>query len=892
MKWLGMSGVGGQKPLIKGPLVGCILLLLLAQPNHCAHHRHHHPTLTVGTVKLRPERDALTPPTVTSFRPPDKGENGKHAVGLTVRGEQSSSNSPPVVASRLPSSATYSAYPRHNIQQGAYYHRPTAPIATAISGSRPYAGLNEDNPLFDRQQRISASKAQSIPALTPRGSRVSAATLTPTSRYQSMHLDAGASVTLSSKRAVPEPMEKSQALNVNPTEAEGGWAEMDTAGKGGVSEGGTDVMGSIWRRRSHNPHSSYSRHDTFGHNITEDLTHLENEYAPRSNQGRGAHQTFSYSPDIEYSAQNSRTLIYPQEEGATGNSNRHNHYQQPSESRETSKNIFGRGTLSRNPTHHVRQPVHRTSGPFHRGYMSKDNSQQRHINHKYDQVGNNSHHDNSSIQNTDRKTTYQNALSTTIIPHRPLSMREVQQLKNISEIGDLLHFLKRKGIAFGQLLEFVKSRATKQEVLDFLDRPDILTTTYKPPVTKSFNESPTNFSFRDEDYEVTALRKKSHLLTKSSETSNIPLLSNTNSDTSFNEGIMHDSTESDTSYSHSTLLFTSPEDGLKDDELTKESQRNGDQEKQRNRKKNRKDRRKNRKNKGNKKKRQRGRKEKTKTHPDFVFTTVILPINKESDVQDVETSETQLPYTPRSSTKEPPVLIVESGISNSSSVTPISRTISFPNQTQVVTLPTERAPVTPSSSTTTLPLIPTTLSDTSTMERNPLTSRSTSSSMPEEPQTDIPTLSPPNKTSEVSIISIAVMKAPINETRKKHGDETVFEYSKPLTKRPKQHKPHQDMYGLHNDSLNPPKVMLETPQHTLAPTPKKTENEIGRRTNLVPEQHTDDYVFPIKGILIISGVMGALAVFTLVVLISYAVIKCSKKPVVNNYQVSEQKPTT
>lgn len=213
-----------------------------------------------------------------------RGGNGKHAVGLTARGEQSSSNSPPVVASRSPSSTTYSAYPHHNIQQVTHHHRPTAPIATAASGSRSDASLNGQRFLIDHQQTLSASTAQSIPAPTLRGIRVSSGTSTASSSYKSAHPSASVNnrnpqyARVSSERAVPEPKEKSQTLNANQSEAEGGWAEMETEALGGVwEEAGTDVMSRTWSMRDHHPHSSHGRHDTFGHSITEDFTHLENE---------------------------------------------------------------------------------------------------------------------------------------------------------------------------------------------------------------------------------------------------------------------------------------------------------------------------------------------------------------------------------------------------------------------------------------------------------------------------------------------------------------------------------------------------------------------------------------------------------------------------------------
>lgn len=149
------------------------------------------------------------------------------------------------------------------------------------------------------------------------------------------------------------------------------------------------------------------------------------------------------------------------------------------------------------------------------------------------------------------------------------------------------------------------------------------------------------------------------------------------------------------------------------------------------------------------------------------------------------------------------------------------------------------------------------------------------------PASETTVTSPPSvRTSEVSIVSVSVEEAhsdPHHKTPVKTVKTTVVEDV--FTKRPNTHNithPWED--GTPTKFPRPGRPSRE---------PDQTMNEI-EKVNFVREEQRDEYVFPLRGLLIISGLMGALAVFTLVILISYAVIKCSKKPVVNNYQVSEQ----
>ncbi|XP_042242382.1 uncharacterized protein LOC121879705 isoform X3 [Homarus americanus] len=618
MKWRGMSGVGVQEPLIRGPLLArgpCILLVMvMVQAVTCAHPHHQPPPLTTSTTKLRPERAALTPPTVTSLRPPDRSKNGHDAVEITVRGKHGDSNSPPVVASLSPSGINHPQDPpRPNTQQITPDRPPTAPLATAASGSR--AEARPTYSLLDQQHIVPGPATNDVPASRLHGIRPLPST---SSSWDSHRPRYPTHKRLPTSRRVFEPMEDDYALvPMSPEEGGGGLAHKDiTAEEGGSGE--THNAG--WDTMNHSPRISQGRPDTFGHDITEDLTHLQDEYSPRNSQGGITGQTFSTFDETDHSAS-----------WATG--------------------------------------------------------------------------------------------------------------------GDASHIL---------------------------DRPE-----------EELND-----------------------------------------------------------------------EGLKQTE-------NDDEERKRKRKRKKEQRDRRRKNR-DKKKRQRGRKGQEEADPNLVYTTAILPVDSSKNE-----NGTQFP-----SPTQVPIWINKSTVALTSTETPRALTVK-----PLHPLSTVSASPQPPSSKTTLRAVP----PPTTPEEKSL---STTSPEAKGRGRDSLTLPPMGKTTKASIENLTVIELP----RETDG-ETVPKYHKPI-RRPDHQNPHLDVHRQHKERHRPPKEVFKVPKHISGSTPKQTENEFEGRTNFVREQQKDDYIFPIKGMLIISGVMGALAVFTLVVLISYAVIKCSKKPVVNNYQVSEQKPVT
>ncbi|KAG7157690.1 uncharacterized protein LOC121879705 isoform X1 [Homarus americanus] len=874
MKWRGMSGVGVQEPLIRGPLLArgpCILLVMvMVQAVTCAHPHHQPPPLTTSTTKLRPERAALTPPTVTSLRPPDRSKNGHDAVEITVRGKHGDSNSPPVVASLSPSGINHPQDPpRPNTQQITPDRPPTAPLATAASGSR--AEARPTYSLLDQQHIVPGPATNDVPASRLHGIRPLPST---SSSWDSHRPRYPTHKRLPTSRRVFEPMEDDYALvPMSPEEGGGGLAHKDiTAEEGGSGE--THNAG--WDTMNHSPRISQGRPDTFGHDITEDLTHLQDEYSPRNSQGGITGQTFSTFDETDHSASwatggDASHILdreYPQESGVRARFDRYYPRQrqfgfpareyQPgprithdSVPEETTTRVHGRESTSRQFPGRILPPAHQiTPESYHEGYGSLDYPNSNEFQPR-----------DQGIHNTQSFRTNHNAFITTTSSRRPLSIQEIVKLANLSKIDDLLLLLKRKGIPFRKLLDFVENRATEQDILLFLDKPDISTT--PPPATTPWPESDeksvSDLSFTDEVYNVSVLGNKSYLLTKSSETSLIQ-------STKFNEsspdnGGGHNTVNSFVPYNSHSQLPAGPEEELNDEGLKQTENDDEERKRKRKRKKEQRDRR--RKNR-DKKKRQRGRKGQEEADPNLVYTTAILPVDSSKNE-----NGTQFP-----SPTQVPIWINKSTVALTSTETPRALTVK-----PLHPLSTVSASPQPPSSKTTLRAVP----PPTTPEEKSL---STTSPEAKGRGRDSLTLPPMGKTTKASIENLTVIELP----RETDG-ETVPKYHKPI-RRPDHQNPHLDVHRQHKERHRPPKEVFKVPKHISGSTPKQTENEFEGRTNFVREQQKDDYIFPIKGMLIISGVMGALAVFTLVVLISYAVIKCSKKPVVNNYQVSEQKPVT
>nr|XP_045594447.1 flocculation protein FLO11-like [Procambarus clarkii] len=938
MRWSGMSGMGVRGPLITPSLAraaACFLVVAAAtcaqpaHPSHASSHLHHTTTtLTVSNIKVRPERAALTPPTVTSLRPPDRNKNGQHVGGVTIPGEQSGSNSPPIVASLSPSSIGSSDHHPYRNTPGIIYHRqPISPVATAASNSGNDADLTKQHFLRAHHHTHFAPTPRNISSSTRHKIPMLAATATSWNSSMSAHADTSITRrarkdhrdTRISSRMVPEPVEEGDTKEVTLGEA-GGTSE-DNAAVGGVWETRAIDEGTVLEKGNHRPHFSDGRPDTFGHSITEDLSHLKTEHSPRRDRGREAVTFISY-PASDHSSRAASDQYYPRHHGfAVHEDNFHNTGSTDSHisSGSIPEQVSRRVSVSHHVAGHTHQPhPERTSEPFHGGFESVDYTLQSRNN----QEGNNPrvyglptddfHQNDRVVRERGTSPASPNTATTTSSSARPLSIQEIVRAKNMSNTDDLLLFLKEKNIPFRKLIEFINRGAKIQEVLLFL-QSDTDTPTNEPSFSSKSNSKPLrDLSLTDEEYAGNVFKNKTRPR-KNSEISQVAESPESNSGIIFSEKI-HVTATSDLSDNQNFPLSTSPEDELNDEALKDTIDTDDEKKQRRNRNKGQRVRQRG-KNRGKKNKGKKGKKGEQGL-PDLVYTTVILPVDTNINGSGAKVTQfsisTETPLTtttiPSVSTKS--FITTESNIPNLS--TDIPTPASSSTQSPITTLPDGPArkttfthlavsrpsinlaqiPVSPQSPTTALAsatatLLPTTVFITSTHQTTPPPTSTTISLDPSGGNSGTPLPETegfaPAKTSEVSILSVTIMEIP---AEKNNEDETVLEYPKPSKKRPSHQ---QDTHRSH-ERRRPPKVLHNYPKHTSVSTMEQTENELKSRTNFVREQQTDDYVFPVKGILIISGVLGALAVFTLVVLISYAVIKCSKKPVVNNYQVSEQKP--
>ena len=70
--------------------------------------------------------------------------------------------------------------------------------------------------------------------------------------------------------------------------------------------------------------------------------------------------------------------------------------------------------------------------------------------------------------------------------------------------------------------------------------------------------------------------------------------------------------------------------------------------------------------------------------------------------------------------------------------------------------------------------------------------------------------------------------------------------------------------------------------------PKMYSDQSSQESQLTPYQQLG-LMFPMKGILIFCGVLGGFTIVTIIIMIIYGSVKCKqKKPVANNYKVSER----
>ncbi|XP_063588364.1 uncharacterized protein LOC134765616 [Penaeus indicus] len=824
----------------------CLLVLMVASLPCWGLHLDH--TASAQDERTRSARAAQSPPTVTSLRPPDRSGHG-HGVGISVRSDSGSDTGPPVVASRSPYSTWQAkATSGHVTRVGSGGgHEPLAPVATATSGSRP--------PVADAS---SATGRRSLPD--------------PQLVEPATFGDAGAP----GSRA-PSPSSPWSRYDVG--RDEGGWARgggHPARAAGGAREAEAGASEGAWDTQARRlPSPSEGRPDTFGHRISEDLSHLDTEYSSR----KGNRHWSSQVPSLHFSsASNGAHGSFPQRPYEEQNSRWHNGRAGSASGNERSSTRFRNWEREERPSTSPRPSYVDYNAHEYppRGSYNYPSRARDPVSHGGDPYGNPASRGEPAL----------------------LTIQQIKQMINISSHDEFFELLKKRGIGFSQLLEYMNRGANEDEVLQLLGYHRTTTTTQPPearlPQTR-LEDARGGDAFDSQADSSLYFGEGAHRVSQGGPFRGAPLAGD--------EVIAGDAVSSGKGRKRNR------EDG------------------KRNRKKNR------RKGKGKGGRRQR--------LPDLVYTTDILPVDgaqgstrpaeaefnpPSSGAPDVGSNidlatPTQRPDDARPSTSaaaavlpgpspnQPPLPPNSPPQPGSSSTQPtfpeeVPQATSLPvvpaeaSATQTHSLPTTMqvfpeppvvvASATPSATTPDVALLlptsghvaddaPTTTARPPLKKSDPaLTPRSSSSTLPsaaEDPHADDVTFPPGVRPSEVSIHSITVMKVPEN-------DEVVPEVIAPASMRPTHRRPIvKAHFPTERNVSRFTTTSLEEP-----------EFEIGSRSILVQNIPKEEYQFPIKGLLIISGVLGAMAVFTLVILISYCIIKCSKPPAINNYRVTEQKP--
>ncbi|KAK4321317.1 hypothetical protein Pmani_007858 [Petrolisthes manimaculis] len=410
---------------------------------------------------------------------------------------------------------------------------------------------------------------------------------------------------------------------------------------------------------------------------------------------------------------------------------------------------------------------------------------------------------------------------------RNLGVQDIARLAGLTTAEDLLLFLERKGVTERHLFEFVNRGVTQREVLAFLEDPHNTTVARSPT---SVDTRHNDFSVSDDDGEGGEQGMEPGVILPASDP---------------NE--RKDSEEGEVSMAAT--------EGNEEERQRRKNRKKARGKGRRDRERGKKGRR--GRNRGGRRWRQGGRRQSTTPDPS-------------EDTPEGETSSSTINTTPSST-----INITHQHLP--STTVPVD-TLLLPqssSQPPSVILPTH-------TTAAAVPFHP--------HQQYPTTS-TVATLLPATESPSVTTQTPSGKTALVSEITVTVMETHTDD----HDEITVVENLRPARRRPNlPGKQHRDFdtnssgrgEGHRGDDERPRGGMLGKGLRD----PVQTEVELPtERTNFSREQQRDGYRFPVKGILIISGLMGALAVFTLVVLISYAVIKCTKKPVVNNYQVSEQK---
>ncbi|XP_064120618.1 uncharacterized protein LOC135225226 [Macrobrachium nipponense] len=808
----------------------------------------------------RPERAALEPPTVTSLKPPERKTGGDHSPGgIPVQGDHSGSHIPPVVASRSPSSSYPRNYKNRYLHVDTHFSQSLAPVATASSGPQDgHLGViaGRQSP-YDTQHRPIVplptphlSNATTVPVYHPPHWNPSAPYIPRNSYgsagYPPVPRSRPRNPALYEDTIVPElPFTRGQKHGTDQHNGGGVWGETDEEQSG------------IWEHPNRHPGYSHEHHsiiegrlrkDTFGHQISEDLSHLSGRHPLQRNNARGI--ITEEDEDIHIIHQNPPS---------------HPHF--PSHGvREESSPPLPRGRENNSSDRFGSPPAtlgsHFGSGPARRANIPSQGP----VTHG--EVEENHHHrTHGSPRNGGHRVPYPDSVST---PERgvrrPLTAYDISQTHNMSTWEEFVEFLQRRGIRVGQVLKKLSDGATREEMESFLNSPDLIAPRPQENTDdhlKDMQEGPRDYTDIPAETEdghhrhsgggnrggrkknrrgknKNRGRKNRNNRKKEKKDKHTPIfttLVTPHADmTDYiaqERSHIHNFTESPTTLSASSMHESLLREHITDEPLSS-----------------------------------------TTSHSPTKSTQISKELPEHAIPPTQPTTEPDLQVTQVYDSDKATEFPVST--SHKTELKPATKTFTTPvslsTLTKHVLAPTATSHIT-SSHVSILPAFLTT-ELSSAVKTTPLPS-------PVSPKAGSLTL-PPSKPSEVSIIAFTVMKIP----KQKAQEETVLKDVMPINSGQNNHMQHKQHHNF------PTQRMGNRQRHYPSVSPKKIEENMVIRTPYVHEESKNNYTFPVKGFMIITGIMGALAVFTLVVLISYAIIKCSKQPVVNNYQVSEQKPTT
>ncbi|XP_068230012.1 uncharacterized protein [Palaemon carinicauda] len=787
----------------------------------------------------RPERAALEPPTVTSLKPPERISGDDHNTGGdSVQSEHSGSHIPPVVASRSPSSSYPRNYKNRYMHVDTRFSHPLAPVATASSGFQGgHLGVSAG-----RRSPYGTQQRPLVPPPTPHLLNATTVPIyyppdwNPPVPFIPRKVYGSAWYPPGDRSRTRNPAEYDETGVPKPSYTNGQEHGNDQYNGGGLWGEREEEQSGIWEQPKRHPDHSHGhrsimggrlRTDTFGHQISEDLSHLSGRHPSQRSKSRGSLP--QEDEDIHIIHQSP--------------SNPHSHLQSPGVRDEPPPLPRGRET---NPSDRLWNPPATYGSHFNSGQMRTANvPPQNPI--TYGEVDRNHHHRSHGIpRNGGHRIPNTELISSSERDmHRPLSGYDILQTRNMST------FLNNPDLTASRPKENTDDhlKVMRERPTDYSDIPTLMTRAEMEDELRRHSGG-SNRGGRKNNRRGKNKNKgrKNRNNRKKNKKDRQPIISTTlvtpHSD-------MTDYTAQDVSLVHNLGASPTPSvssiiyEGPIGERVTDKPQSS------------------------------------TTSHLPTKSAEISQGLPMHTILPNQPVTEHHLEVTQNyesdKNTKfiQPTLHKTELKQPDSSSpptTVPFTAHVPLMETTKHTLAPTATSRIIGSQGAILPAFLTTELS--SSVKTTPLPGSVS-------PKAGSLTL-PPSKPSEVSIIAFTVMKIP----KQKPKEETVLEDVMPVKSGPNHHIPRKQHHNF------PSHRMDNKPRLYPSVSPKKIEENMVIRTPYIREESKNNYTFPVRGFMIITGIMGALAVFTLVVLISYAIIKCSKQPVVNNYQVSEQKSTT